>query len=189
MNDLLFDTSWWLLVLLICGGIGIWYVGNTRLDAKIKWAGLAVLLLGIALALLSYFVDTDKEIVTKRTRQLVTSVVDRNWDAFASLLDPNTSFANAYRNRGQIVDGAKKTVDLIGLKSASITSVEVTQNDSVITVNLNAMSTQDATMDRPLPSSWRFDWQNTGSGWKLAEIEPLDGSQVKKDEILGRLAR
>ncbi len=189
MSDLLFDTPWWLLVLLIGGGAGIWYVGNTRTDAKIKTAGLAVLVLGVVLALLSYFVDTDKEIVARRTRQLVASVVDRNWDVFTSLLDPQTSFAGAYKNRSQIVDGAKKTVEAMGLKSASITSMEVTQNETVITVNLTAVSTLDITMDRPAPSSWRFDWQNTGTGWKLVEIEPLDGSQVKKEEILGRLAR
>jgi hypothetical protein len=51
------------------------------------------------------------------------------------------------------------------------------------------MSTQEATLDRPMPTSWRFDWQNTGTGWKLREVEPLDGGQVKKEEIMGRLAR
>ncbi|MBV8782013.1 MAG: hypothetical protein JO353_11500 [Phycisphaerae bacterium] len=97
------------------------------------------------------------------------------------------NIADVYNNRDELIEGAKKTADTIGLKSATITSMDVTQNDTVITVDLTVLSTQDLTMDRPLPTNWRFDWENRGTGWLLDRIEPLDTQQVSKRDIVSHM--
>src|SRR5213076_1165446 len=113
----------------------------------------------ILLSLMSYFIDTDIEKVDKRTKLLVTSVNTRDWKTFESLLDPRIHF-DRYESRDALVEGAKLTVDRIGLKSAKVTSMAAKQDPLEITVDLDAISVQEATMDRPVPTSWRFEWQN-----------------------------
>jgi 4-amino-4-deoxy-L-arabinose transferase-like glycosyltransferase len=189
MSDLLFDTPWWLLAILIGGGGYIWYVGNTRMEKSWKIGGIAVAALGLLLILTSWLVVTDKEYCDKRTRQIVEAASHRDWPALEKLLDPQSSVEAIYTDRDQIIAGAQKTVDKIGLTSASITSMQVKQTDTVITADVSILSYQDITMGRPIITSWRFDWENTGGGWRLVRIEPLQGEQVSKEDLLAHLQR
>ncbi len=143
--------------------------------------------IGLVLFALGWLVETDKEHCEHRTRQIVAAVDRRDWTALQSLLDPQTSLEGIYLNRDQIVAGAKKTADTIGLSSASITSMETKQHDTVITIDVNIYSLQDATLDRPAITSWQFDWSNTGTGWKLQQIEPLGSQQVDKADLVRHL--
>ena len=188
MKDFFFDAPLWVLCVLVAAGIAIWWAGNNRVDKPMKRIGLAVLLAGVALALTSFLFDTDQEKVTKQTERLVQAVNARDWKAFESVLDAQTRFA-FYRDREMIVRGAKQTADDIGLKSVRITGMTVDKKDSVITVDLRAMSEQDRTMGRPVVTDWRFDWQNLGAGWKLMTITPLKGEQVTAEEIQRNLSR
>jgi hypothetical protein len=189
MQDLLFDTPWWLLILLIGGGGYIWYNGNARSEKSWKFAGIIIALAGLSLVLTSWLVKTDKEVVADRSRQIVDAVDRRDWNALEGLLDPHTGLEGIYKNRDEIIDGAKKTVDAIGLTSASVTSIDVKQIDTDITVDMNILSNQETTLGRPTVTSWRFDWQNTGTGWKLVRIEPLPNGQISKEDIDRQLQR
>ncbi|CAN5535504.1 hypothetical protein BH09PLA1_BH09PLA1_17040 [soil metagenome] len=188
MKDFLFDAPLWVLCVLVAAGVAIWWAGNNRVDKPMKRIGVAVLAAGIALALISFCCDTDAEKVTRKTEQLVAAVNVRDWKTFESILDPATSFT-IYRTRDEIVNGAKLTADAIGLKSARITGMNVETKDTVITVELRAMSEQDRTMGRPILSNWRFDWQNFGTGWKLMSITPQKSDQVSAEEIQRNLSR
>jgi predicted lipid-binding transport protein (Tim44 family) len=188
MKDFLFDAPLWVLCVLVAAGVAIWWAGNNRVDKAMKRIGLVVLLAGVALALMSFLFDTDQEKVTKQTGQLVQAVNTRDWDTFAALLAPQTRFA-MYGDRTAIVKGARQTADDIGLKSVRVTGMTVDKKDTVITVDLRAVSEQDRTMGRPVVTDWRFDWQNLGSGWKLMTITPLKGEQVTAEEIQRNLSR
>jgi hypothetical protein len=189
MEDLFFDTPWWLLTLLIGGGGYVWYTGNARSEKSWKIGGIVIALVGVGLAITSCLVTTDKEYVDQHTRQIVEAFNRRDWPALHGLLDPHTSLEGVYTNRDQIIDGGKKTVDAIGLTGASITSLQTKQTDTLITVDLNILSSQDITMGRPTVTSWRFDWENRGTGWKLVRIEPLQNEQISKDDVLKHLER
>ena len=186
-RDLLFDTPWWLLTLIAVIAIALLLSGNKRQNTRLKIAGLVALLLAIGLFTSSWLVDTDVEKVTKRTRQLVAAINDRDWKTFESLLDPKTSFA-IYNNRPQLVAGAQATADRIGLRAAHITRLQAKQTQSVITVDLDALSEQDATLGRPMPTSWEFDWQETREGWLLFRIHPLPNRDVTPDKVMRELA-
>jgi hypothetical protein len=188
MKDFFFDAPLWILCVLVAAGVAIWWAGNNRVDKPMKRIGLVVLLAGIALAGVSFFFDTDAEKVTRKTEQLVQSINARDWTTFESLLDPRTRFA-FYGDRDTIVKGAKQTADDIGLKSARVTGMTVNKQDTVISIDLRAISEQDRTMGRPVVTDWRFDWQNLGTGWKLMTITPLKGEQVTAEEIQRNLSR
>ena len=189
MQELLFNTPWWLLILLFGGGAYVWWVGNTRSEKSWKTAGIAIALLGVCLLATSFFFETDKEHVEKQTRRIVADLDHWDWDDLEKAMDPRTSLEGVYTNRQQIIDGAKKTADAIGLSSVSITSMQAKQTDTLITADVNILSSQDVTMGRPTVTSWRFDWENTGTGWKLVRIEPLQASQVSRDDVLKNLQK
>ena len=54
-------------VFMLLVGAALFWSGNNRQDKTLKRLGLAVLLVGIVLGVLSYFVDTDKERAVRRT--------------------------------------------------------------------------------------------------------------------------
>jgi hypothetical protein len=189
MNDLLFDASWWMLAVGLTAGVAVWWQGNKRQDATIQRVGLGVFLAAVAWGLTSFFVDTDKESVTRKTRRIVQSVSRRDWDSLNNLLDERTSFPPFYNNRTDIVDGARKTADAIGLKSARVLGTNVQQNDTVIVVEFRALSEQERTMGQQTLTTWRFDWQNRGNGWKLYTITPLRGETIGPDQIIRNLER
>jgi hypothetical protein len=188
MSRFFFDTPWWFLAGAVAVAAALLISGNNRQDRPLKIAGLLVLALAILLGVLSYFVDTDIEKVSKRTRLMVDSVQKRDWKSFESLLDPHIHFA-VYDDRASLVEGAKATADRIGLKSVHVTNTQATQDPTSITVNLDAISIQDATMDRPMPTSWRLEWQNGPDGWLLVHIDPLPNGQVTPDRVIERLVR
>src|SRR5665213_2679518 len=88
MNDLLFSVHWYLPTLLSVGGIGLFVSGNRRQLPRPRNLGAALIVLALAWAMLSYFVDTDKEKVERGTRQLVADVVNGKWDQFQTASRP-----------------------------------------------------------------------------------------------------
>ncbi len=188
MQDLVFDTPFWLLGLLLAGGIALWWSGNNRQDKALKRVGLVVFLLGFALALTSYFVDTAVESAMKKTKQLVYAFEKRDWLTFDSIIDQRTTLA-IYQNKLQLTQGAQATADLIGIKAVHVIGSTVQQTASTIQIELKILSEQDRTNGQSVVTNWRFDWQDFGTGWKLASITPLQSPQVNVDQILSNLAR
>jgi hypothetical protein len=39
---------------------------------------------------------------------------------------------------------------------------------------MTVFTTQDATLDRPISTTWEFDWQNAGPKWELQRLILLD---------------
>lgn len=183
----LFDTPWWALLLLVALGSVILVAGNRRQDKSILSTGAVILCLGIVLLLLSYFIDTNLEKAENRTRGIAAAVNQRDWNQLGTLLDPNTAFA-WYRNRDEIMAGGQQTAERIGLKNVRLIGVEATQDGTLITVSVDAISEQDL-FPGTTPTSWRFTYENLGSGWKLTRIEPLANRIVTADMIQQQLAR
>ena len=92
MFDILFDVPWWLPAAPIAVGGVVVFTGMRRLEGKVTRAGLAILLLGVLIGLLSYFIDTARERAIRRTHALVSTAIARDWQGFAALIDPPGSF-------------------------------------------------------------------------------------------------
>jgi hypothetical protein len=187
LSDWLFDTPWWLLAVLVGVGAAIFVAGNRRQERHVMRMGLALLLAGVALAAVSWFVDTDKELAVARTRAIARAVDQRDWDALKSLLDPSTSLL-VYNNRGAIIKGGRETAERIGLKNVRLRSVTPTQKQTLIDVDVEALSEQDL-FPGTMPTSWRFQYQNLGDGWRLTSIEPLTNRFIDADAVRNQLSR
>ena len=186
MRDLLFDTPWWLLTLVALAGIALFISGNARQNKRILRAGIGVLLFGALLALVSYLVDTPKEKVIKGTHALVKAAVNRDKTALNAELHPNASLAGWKRQ--QIIDGAVAYADQFGLKSATITGMEVQENPTMITVTMRVVAQfagKQSYFDT-VPTDWQLNWWETPDGkWLLKDVTPLGGGNLSG----GQLAR
>lgn len=188
-TTLLFQSPWWLPTVIILVGTVIFYTANKRREMKLRTAGLAVVALGLGLALVSYFVDTDQERAVKRTRQLVASFENKDWSTMRSLLHPRASLGIAnvplslYTDRDQIVARAQDAADRYGFQSVNITSLDARQDDTIITVSVNVLSIQEQTGGRPITSTWEFDWLESAGGWALYKIRAIQVANRQADRI------
>jgi hypothetical protein len=182
MRDLLFDTPFWLLGLFAVLGVGLWFSGNARQEKRLQYAGYAALLVAAALALLSYFVDTDREIVIKRTRQIVEAVSKKDTATALKLLHPRASLADM--NRQQIADRIGTAADQFGIKDVRITSLDVTPQPLGEEMTAALAATANATTgvySGPIPSTWDLTWVKSNNEWLLRDItpKPVPGMDVR----------
>jgi len=188
MRDLLFDVPWWLPTLLAIIGIALLVSGNRRQKPRMREAGFALLGVAIAWAVVSYLVDTPKEICIKNTRRLVQSAVERNWSTFDGLMDRGVDFrfsGSSWEIKGRDALDAAFRADMnkIGLKSAHITHTEASENGETITVTMKVWSVQDITLDRPVDSAWQLDWRQSGGRWYLHEIRAVEVSGMAPEQV------
>jgi hypothetical protein len=187
MTDFLFDTPYWFLGLLAVVGVGLWLSGNARQEARTKAAALAVFLLAIALALVSYAVDTDKEKVTKRTHKLVEAVEKKDKPALADLLHPRASML--WLTTPQITEKAASAADDYHLQNIHIGSLNVEQpnaNEIEASVSVSA-HVEVSGLGGDAPSTWLLVWERTDRGWLLRDIKArqLPGG-IDLEHIVGR---
>lgn len=188
-TDLLFDTPWWLPVAIALSGVAMLISGNARQKRPLLLGGLGVVALAAALAIMSWLVDTPLERAVRRTKDIVNAVERRDWPKFQSLLDQRTSFWT-FTNRDELVATAKATADRIGLRSIYITGTSQEQLQTLIRVNINVLSDQEITGGRQAPTSWRFNYQDLGTGkWELTSIEALSNERIPPEQIHRQMVR
>jgi hypothetical protein len=185
MSDYLFDTPWWLLILLVITGGTLFYYGNARLDKTLKRVGLSIIGIAVVLFITSWLIDTPKEKVTRNTKNFVKAVVARDTGALDKLLSPRVSIGTW--DKQSILKGVKDYADQFGLKSAHITGMNISDNENVIVVHLAVFSDHDspAVAVPTVNSKWEFDWEDTEQGWLLRNINcegvgSMDGDAAQR---------
>lgn len=186
MTDLLFDTPYWLLAALLVLGAGLWVAGNNRRNRNLQTAGFAAIGLLLALVLLSYFIDTDRETVIKRTRGIVESVEKKDRAAADKLLHPRVRLGDM--NRESILARIPTAVDQFNIKGINITSLEVKPAGENMIASLGATANLESNIySGGVPSTWELVWEKTDSGWLLREIKPLSVPTMDAQSLLSRL--
>lgn len=193
MRDLLFSVPWYLPTLLAIVGLALFVSGNRRQKPPVRTAGVAVIGLAILWAVVSYLVDTPKEICERQTREYVRSVADRDWKTFDRLMEPgarltdgaNQPVANQSNWSAEVKTGA----DQIGLKSVVITDLKAFETGEVVTTTIRVFTTQDLTMERPVDSDWELEWRPTGGRWLLHEIRAVHVEGASLDQVRGYMRK
>jgi hypothetical protein len=194
MTELLFATPWWLVITLVIVGGVVFRAGNNARQKGAKIVGLVLIGIAILLKTISFFVETDKEKVTRQTSALVTAVQQRDWTTFNSLLEDDvslkTNLGTVFPNRDALVKGAREDTETYNLTSVSARVTSVAADDAdTITVDINASSQQAATLGYPVPSSWKLIWEKTGKDWRLHEVTCLSIGNEKSADIGRYLGR
>ena len=194
MRDFLFAVPWWAPTLIAIIGIALFVSGNRRQKDRTRTAGLAVIGLGILWAIVSYLVDTPKEICERQTRQFVRAVVDRDWNTFQRLLEPQADFKFVGSDweidgRDELLAAMQVDVDQIGLRGAHITSLQPDETPAAIVVRIRVYSTQDISMGQPLDSEWEMEWRKPANNWLLHEVRGLRVANIPPELIRGSLRK
>jgi hypothetical protein len=177
MSNLLFDTPYWILGALAIVGIALFVTGNNRTDATLRSVGAAIVGVGLLMFVVSWFVDTSEEKCVNRSKQLVKAVEKRDWDTFNSLVSPRAKLSiigapgvSTYRNREEILEGAKAGVERHDLRSAKVYESEAKSNVDYISVDISVYTEQGHGILGSLSTAWQLDWQETDDGWVCVEI-------------------
>jgi hypothetical protein len=188
MSDLLFATPWWLLGSLVAVGCVVFWSGNNRQQRGPKIAGIALVVLAIVLKLISFVVVTDKEKVTRHTNELLTAVQNRDWATFDKLLDDSVSLGfeggTIFPNKKALIDGAKSDTDRYKPTSISAKVSGVEQDESGITVDIDA-SSEEPNSGYRVPSSWKLVWVRSDKDWKLQHVTCVGIMGQKSGQIPG----
>jgi uncharacterized membrane protein YeiB len=192
-TELLFDTPWWVLAALAAVGLALLYAGNNRQDKTLLRLGVGVLVGGVAVFVVSWIVETDREQVERGTAEMVRAVDRKDWTAFGNLLDDQAKLVagvTVYNNRQQFVRGASQTADAIGLKVVRMMGREVSRRgENVFDAAVTAYSEQDR-FPYPQTTGWQVKWVRRNGAWKIEEIAATGSGTgaVTPDRVRSQLA-
>lgn len=177
MTDLLFDTPWWLPSAIILLGVAIWFQGNRRVHRLSMRIGLGVAGVGVLLFAVSYFVETEKEKVTRLTREFINAVVARDWAKVESLMDPNVVFRNQSvvsvaesDKRENLLLRARERTEQSGLKDIAVQHIAATKAPMQTSVDARLIATFEGKGYGKLSADWRFVWVKTSGQWQMTEL-------------------
>src|SRR5436309_649671 len=130
MEDILFDTPIWLLIVLGLAGLLFTWAGfmRGRRDKLLGGIGIFLLVVGAGLFVASRLVETDKEQVVRRSRELVQSVEQKQWSTLSEHLLPNAAViyegSPMCTSRDEILEKAKFYTNMAGAMDLQITRIE-----------------------------------------------------------------
>jgi hypothetical protein len=187
MSDFLFDTPWWLPVLIVIIGVVVFVTGNRNQQPGTRNAGGGIVLLAIVIVLLTIFVDTPKKLARRESGQLVQDAVHGDWRQFKTLLEPDVTLRMLgspplYANADELTAGARQGTERVHLKEAHIRSMQVIESGELVTATLQILSEQDDPAAPMIDSAWQFDFEKTGKEWRIHEIRALQIGEMSGDE-------
>lgn len=171
----LLESPWLVCIALLTVAVALWLVGWRRAQRRPVIAGaIAAVLAGIVL-LIAALVETDRERMARRTRELVRAAVTPvNLDTFRETLSENASFFG--RDREQIVSTLERSAGRWRVRQAYITRLETHQDDeshgqtyfSVITPLDTSFGGGSA------QTRWLLSWTKEPDGqWRVTRIKWL----------------
>jgi hypothetical protein len=166
------ETPWWLPTLLILAGAALFVSGNSRRKPRARLGGLAIAALGLILALVSYFLESDREHVERRTNELISAVVSADTARMTPYMDPQI-IAGPFNGRDTVTRAVKTAADAVDLQSSGATEIGVKVHGDEAVVDLTVAA---STKNGPGPLTvWQLTWNKQGKQWFLKEAE-LRGS-------------
>lgn len=178
----LFDNPWPLAGLLIVAAIGLvwWFNREAKASQGVRWAGLCIAL-ATAVMLTANLVTTQREIVIRQTRQLITVTAKADLAALEPLLGREIALSlpgnSAQFSRGQILDLVRKYPGgQYPVESVSINSIQaVLDGGSIANTQVHVRTrAPEATMyDFPVGSWWKIGWRRDGDRWVVSSLQCL----------------
>ena len=170
----LFLESYWPAIATAIVAGAVWWSGNQRTNARLKWTALGVLGLAAALALLSVLIVTDREKVIARTHQLVERIEAMKFDDLRPLLHPQLRI-DQWQGPDDLIKGGKNASRQFTSWQLGISRVQADARQGEVIVRLSikaeAQSSQGA---GTVLSDWQLVWVPGDGGWQLYEVQCTD---------------
>jgi hypothetical protein len=165
------------------------YFGLNRGLSGLRSSGISILGLATVLYLASRFVETDRELVSRQTQELVSAVDKGDWKSFSALLDPQVGFY-FYKGRDALTNGAKKTIESVQVRNITVGNISSMPEPGGYSVTFTATADIQM-MPQRAPTNWKFIWAKatSGDGYLLYKIEKLPDPNFGTDHVMSRLQR
>lgn len=191
MTEVLLAPTWWMIAAVAAGAVGLFVIGNSRLDNHLRWGGVGVLLAGVVWWAVAAAIQTPKEAARDGTRRLVAAVVARDAEGVEALLAPSATLG-AF-NREEIARSAPVYAEEIGLLSAFILAGELELRGSQVVHTVRIVSRHEGGRLRgpdTMTTDWQFVWsrlpESQGGGWRVVQITPVRIGTQEVSGVVGR---
>lgn len=182
--DSLYELSWWVPAVLAIGAVVMFWMGNARLNKKMKLAAGGLFLAAIGLAVFSHVMESERETVLRRAGELVTAIEKRDRPAILARLHPSVKVVGI-SGRDALADAAIQAAETFKLQSTRVVSAHAEDDEGLYIVHMQVA----ATFDRPSVSNWKMRWVPMSDGWILVSAESEGGpgfSSATIESIMGR---
>ena len=90
-----------------------------------------------------------------------------------------------YADARELTEAAKEGTQRVHLKEAHIRSLQAVEIGSMVTVTLGILSEQEDAAAPVMQSTWQFDFESSGNGWRIHEIRAVQIGEMNGAEAQG----
>jgi hypothetical protein len=190
MYDLLFSPPWYLLSLVTIVGLVIAYLSNKRLDTRTRNMGLRIVAVAIVWFITGWLVETPKEAADAGMHRMVKAVVAADQQAMRRELAPEVALGSL--GRDEVVAFLASVSEEWGLKSITITGLDMEERGTEVVATLRVISQHDAAKLSGIPAL-RSDFQVIFANhpqhspdtpaWQITQITPLKLGDTDIQEV------
>lgn len=189
--EILLAPTWWMLLAGLLAAVGLFIVGNARLDNRLRFGSVGVVVAVIAWWGVGAMVETPTEAARNGTKRFVAAVVQRDTEKMLGLMAPAATLG-AF-SREDIAAAAKLYAEEFGLVGAAVLASEVEPRGSQLNCTIRVISRHEGGRrgaPDTLPTDWQFTWgrlpQSDGGGWRIVQITPIRVGNQEVSGIIGR---
>lgn len=189
MPEFIASPPWYIPSALGVIALVLLFQGNRSTNKQLKSIGLLCAVLATVVMALGHFLESDREAVERRTRELAAAVDRRDWKTFGEMLDPKVSFEKFYVGKDSLVAGAEATVDKVGVKDITISGVETAFRANAYDVTFRATA-EIREIGQRAPTDWRLTWAKDPKTdqFVLLDVRFIPNAQYG-DAVTSRLAK
>jgi len=179
MARYLFEEPWPAVVVLACAAFGLLLAAMRRRQRAFSVAAAVCVALAVGVYVVSVLVTTDREVVERRTRQLVAATAPIEPATLRAMIDPS---AAVMLPNGVVLpmslalsDELIHAVDRHAIHGQSIGGlhVEMTGDDAAV-ARLRVRSTMNGRAYDAVHTEWRLTWRHQPDGaWRIVAVEWL----------------
>jgi hypothetical protein len=167
------------IAVAIVGGILVYSAGGEK---KIRVVGASLCIAALLLLGLSWMLESDREIVERKTNEMVKAVSSKDWDRFPDYFHEKAHIL-LFDTRDSIAKAVKFNCERINLQSAKLTSSKSVENGDEWVVTFHVTANADSFSN--IQTDWEAQWIKTDKEWVISEIRPLGGFGVTADDLAG----
>jgi hypothetical protein len=178
--NLLAESPWYIPAVLLLVGAVMLYSGAVAVARRVA---LALLGVGLVIIAVSWLLESDREAVLRRTREVIKAVDGKDWSTLEARLDPKVQFL-VLKDREALMIVVRAQAERLGLKSVTLAGISETRGDGGTRLT-EFQASADTGATSNFLSNWRLEWAKRDDQWLVTRIEFLGGPGLPDDTIRG----
>ncbi len=177
------ESPWQLVALLSICGLVLLYQANQARNKRFMHTGIGCIAVGLIILIIASSVTTQRELIIRRTNQIISQTTPLDIDAIKPLLTSDCTFylgpkpPAPFLTIGQI-ETFIKSMKISAIQAQSISRLDVSIDTPTtartqiwIKTYVNSTSAGDLP---PVATRWEFEWILVDNAWKLHSARLLE---------------